>query len=324
MNILGIESSCDETGAAVVKDGSRIISNVVVTSLKIHQKYGGIIPEIASRRQLECVHSIVDQALTEAKLKLKDIDSVAVTQTPGLIGSLLVGTSFAQALSFAINKPLIRINHIEAHIYANFLSPSNPVNNSILAENSHLPAIGLVVSGGHTCLFHIKNLKKFRLIGNTRDDAVGETFDKVGKILGLGYPGGPVIDRLAQKGANPNLTFTCAQIPDSLDFSFSGIKTAVLYYYRDHKNAKDFSINSVAKAFQDSVIAILVKKCISACQKFKTKTLFIGGGVAANSGLRNKLNNEARPLGIKVYFPPIPLCLDNAAMIAGLGYHKAQ
>ena len=321
MNILGIETSCDETAAAVVKNGRNVLSNIVVSSLKEHARYGGIIPEIASRRQLEFITAVCEQSLSVAKLKLKDIDVIAVTNQPGLIGSLLVGISFARAMSFSMNKPLISVNHIKAHAYANFLEFSDI---KAKGKPAKLPAVALVVSGGHTNLYHIKSFTQFRLLGQTLDDAAGEAFDKVAKILELGYPGGPVIDAIAKKGAHRTLHFKCAPLPDSYNFSFSGIKTAVLYHHRDHKDDADFSVNGVAHAFQESIVTNLTQKCITACQKLKTKTLLIGGGVAANSKLRQQLNCEAASHGINVYFPPLSVCTDNAAMIAGLGFHLVK
>ncbi len=318
MNVLGIETSCDETAASVVKDGKYVLSNVVVSSLKDHQKYGGIIPEIASRLQLEYIHAIVDRALKEANVKLQNIDAVAVTQEPGLIGSLLVGVSFARSLSFALRKPLIPVDHIKAHLYANFLKLKK--NSSKAASKDSLPAVGLVVSGGHTSLYLVKDFKHFKLLGHTLDDAAGEAFDKVAKILGLSYPGGPVIDRLAKEGKKTELNFSCAELPGTLNFSFSGIKTAILYYQRDKQKNGKFSVAEVAYAFQKSVVKILVKKCLLACEKLKTKTLLIGGGVAANSCLRSHLDQMAQKYGLDVYCPPLPFCMDNAAMIAGLGY----
>ena len=318
MFILGIETSCDETAAAVIKDGRIILSNIVASSLAEHQKYGGIIPEIASRRQIELIHTVVKTALKEANLSLNDIDAIAVTQSPGLIGSLLVGISYAKALSFATHKPLIPIDHIKAHLYANFLS--SPGNDQPQAPIPKLPAVGLVVSGGHSSLYYIKDFQKFNLLGKTRDDAAGEAFDKVARILNLGYPGGPVIDRLAQKGKNDSVRFTCADLPNTADFSFSGVKTAVLYYARKHQNEKGFSVEKVAYSFQNSVVQVLVKKCIATCLKKKVKTLLVGGGVAANSALRNSLLEEAAKHKINVFYPPIKLCIDNAAMIAGLAF----
>lgn len=311
MNILGIETSCDETAAAVVKNGRTVLSNIVVSSLKDHAAYGGIIPELASRRQLEFIQTIVAQSLREARLPLKQIDAVAVTVSPGLIGSLLVGIAFARALSFALKKPLIEVDHIQAHLYANFLS----------SRSVRLPAVGLVVSGGHTSLYQISDVWHFKLLGQTLDDAVGEAYDKVARILGLGFPGGPAIDRLAQQGRKSHLRFTCAPLPDTLNFSFSGIKTAVLYYQKKHRNDKHFSLPHIAYAFQESIVSLLAAKCLSACQKLKAKILLMGGGVAANSALRHHLTAAAKKAGIQVFFPPRVLCTDNAAMIAGLGYH---
>ncbi|MFT5388319.1 MAG: N6-L-threonylcarbamoyladenine synthase [Lysobacterales bacterium] len=316
MHILGIETSCDETAAAVVCDGSKILSNTIVSSLKEHSKFGGIIPEIASRRQLQYINAVVDTSLKEAKIKLSAIDAIAVTAFPGLHGSLLVGTSFAKALSYALNKPLILVDHIKAHIYANLLF--KPTEKKIEAT---LPAIGLVVSGGHTSLYLVKSYQDFKLLGQTRDDAAGEAFDKVAKILNLGYPGGPVIDKLASKESDPGFKFKCAPMKDSHDFSFSGIKTAVLYHHRDNQENKDYNVNQVAYAFQRSVVDNLIKKSIEACLKFKTKTLLIGGGVAANSEFRRTLENEALKHNIQYSFPSMSLCTDNAAMIAGLGFH---
>ena len=324
MNILGIETSCDETAASVVKDGRDILSNVVATSLKEHQKYGGIIPEIASRRQIESIHTVVQDALKDASMSLDDIDAIAVTQSPGLIGSLLVGISYARALSFAASKPLIEIDHIKAHLYANFLSFADEAQKKLQPKiqeaKIRLPAIGLVVSGGHSSLYHIKNFRQVRLLGKTRDDAAGEAFDKVARILNLGYPGGPVIDRLAKKGQNHSIRFPAAQLPGTYDFSFSGVKTAVLYYARQHQKEKGFSVEKVAYSFQNSVVTILVEKCIAVCLKKKVKTLLVGGGVAANSRLRNLLLEETGRHGIDVFYPPMNLCVDNAAMIAGLAY----
>lgn len=312
MNILGIESSCDETAASVVKDGVHVLSNVVASSLKEHAVYGGIIPEIASRRQIESIHGVVNEALLQAKLKLKRIDAVAVTAKPGLIGSLLVGISFAKALAYAAEKPLIEIDHIQAHWYANFLRCKE--DKDILPE---LPAVGLVVSGGHTSLFDIKDFTKVKLLGSTRDDAAGEAFDKVARLLKLGYPGGPLIDRLAKMGKNNHIRFPKANLEGSYDFSFSGLKTAVLYYTQRNKQA---NVNEIAYSFQQSIVEVLTDKAIKACIHKKAKSLLVGGGVAANSALRESLLLKGKEKGIRVCFPPMAFCLDNAAMVAGLGY----
>jgi N6-L-threonylcarbamoyladenine synthase len=318
MKILGIETSCDETAASVVSDGVMVHSNVIATSLGDHQRFGGIIPEIASRRQIEFIQWVVGEALSQAKMTLNGIDAIAVTRAPGLIGSLLVGICFARALSRAANKPLIEIDHIKAHLYANYLQLPKA---ECACAQERLPAVGLVVSGGHSSLFHIKDFKSFKLLGATRDDAAGEAFDKVARILDLGYPGGPVIDRLASEGVNEEIKFPQAAMKGSYDFSFSGTKTAVLYYTQKNKNKPGYSVPKVAYAFQESVVAVLAEKSLKACRKLKVKTLLIGGGVAANSALRRRLKAQAVLEGIDVFFPPMILCLDNAAMIAGLAYH---
>jgi N6-L-threonylcarbamoyladenine synthase len=320
MKILGIETSCDETSAAVVCDGVDVLSNVVVSSLKEHVKYGGIIPEIASRRQIECINPVVSQALSEAKTGLDDIDAIAVTTSPGLIGSLLVGISFARALSSALKKTLIEVDHIKAHLYANFLDSESRKNKTAFVPPS-LPAVGLVVSGGHTALYDIPDLRHFKLLGQTRDDAAGEAFDKVARLLDLGYPGGPVIDRLSKGGKSSRVRFPRAQLNNNYDFSFSGLKTAVLYHHRDNSQAKQYSIPEVVFSFQESVVSSLIEKSLAACMAKGVKTLLVGGGVAANSRLREELAQACQKEKIKVHFPPMKLCLDNAAMIAGFAYH---
>ncbi|PIW63810.1 MAG: tRNA (adenosine(37)-N6)-threonylcarbamoyltransferase complex transferase subunit TsaD [Candidatus Omnitrophica bacterium CG12_big_fil_rev_8_21_14_0_65_50_5] len=320
MKILGIETTCDETSAAVVENGRRVLSNVVVSSLKEHSKYGGVIPEIASRRQLECIQPVVEEALADAGMTLKNIGAVAVANHPGLIGSLLVGTSFASALSASIRKPLIEVNHVHAHLYANFLlMPDGDGSKEIPA----LPAVGLIVSGGHTSLYLIKDFKNPRLIGQTVDDAAGEAYDKVARILDLGYPGGPVIDELASQIPDTDLVFSCAPMKDSLNFSFSGIKTAALYHTQKHGKA-DRQKPQIAHAFQKSVVTVLVDKALEACRRHKAGTLLIGGGVAANSLLRAKLKETAETQGVRFHCPPPVLCLDNGAMIAGLAYRLKQ
>ncbi|MBF0478130.1 MAG: tRNA (adenosine(37)-N6)-threonylcarbamoyltransferase complex transferase subunit TsaD [Candidatus Omnitrophica bacterium] len=316
MYILGIETSCDETGCSIVEDGRIIHSNVIASSLKDHAKYGGVIPEIASRRQLEFINIVVQESLSQAGLRWTDIDAFSVTSHPGLIGSLLVGISFAQGLSLALNKPLILIDHIKAHLYANFLTFKGQKQ-----EIPDLPCIGLVVSGGHSNIYQIKDFKNFKLLGQSRDDAVGEAFDKVAKILELGYPGGPLIDKLAKQSKGQRIPLKCAAFPDSFDFSFSGIKTAVLYYLKAHSHDPDFNKADLAFSFQESIIEVITRKTIDACLKTKNKAIVIGGGVAANSCLRHHLTEEAKTRGIKVFFPPMILCTDNAAMVAGLAYY---
>lgn len=318
MNILGIETSCDETGAAIVKNGRTILSNVIASSLAHHKAFGGVIPEIASRKQLEFIHSVVDQALVKAGLTFKGIHAIAVTGSPGLLGSLLVGTSFANALGFALKKKVISVEHTKAHLYAGFLKDQDACGHKM----PRLPAVGLIVSGGHSSLYYIKDFTNLRLLGHTRDDAAGEAFDKVARILGLGYPGGPVIDRLAQIAEKNNrLRFSSARLGGTFDFSFSGTKTAVLYHHQKEQKNSDYCVADVAAAFQKSVISILVEKSIAACLKNNVLTLVVGGGVAANSMLRKCLQEAAEAHHINVHFPALSLCMDNAAMIAGYGYH---
>ncbi len=328
MMVLGIETSCDETSAAVVKDGRKILSNEVASSLKFHKKYGGIIPEIASRLQLETITEIAQSAIKEAQIKLKDIDLISVTCGPGLLGSLLVGISFAKSLSLSLNLPLIGVNHVHSHFYANFLGREKP----------GLPFVALVVSGGHTSLFYVRDFDAIELLGSTHDDACGEAFDKVGRILKLGYPGGPLIEKLAKAGEAKKIKFNCSGTKHALDFSFSGIKTAVLYYVHrlnqqtgkpegsglpsDRQSHKPTSrqTKDICASFQETVIDTLVKKSILACELKKTGRLLLGGGVVANNRLRDKFTQAAKDYGLKCHFPPKSICMDNAAMVAGLGY----
>jgi len=308
MIVLGIETSCDETSASVVKDGRDILSNIVTSSLEFHKKYGGVIPEIASRKHLETIGQVTDEAIRKAKINLKDLDLISVTKSPGLLGSLLVGISFAKALSFSLKIPLLEVNHLYGHLYSAFF------------ENKEIkfPFIGLVISGGHTAIFYLKDFERIRLLGQTQDDAVGEAFDKVAKILGLGFPGGPIIERLAKKGDLSKIKFRCADLK-GFNFSFSGIKTAVLYMV----NGKRLTVNekqNICASFQEAVVDVLIKKSIDACEKKKTETLVIGGGVSANLYLRERFKEASLKKNIKVYFPNSSLCLDNAAMVAGLGY----
>jgi len=322
MFVLGIETSCDETSASIVKDGSKILSNVVTSSLNMHTRYGGIVPEIAFRRQLETITEVADNAVREAKVKMRDIKLISVTCGPGLLGSLLVGISFAKAISFSLGVPLLGVNHLYSHIFASFLNGAKP----------KLPFVALVVSGGHTSLFYVEDFNKIKLLGLTQDDACGEAFDKVAKILRLGYPGGPLIEQLAKKGNAKKIGFRCSGTNNPLDFSFSGIKTAVLYYLRDMgyaclppacRQAGRYPLpltRDIAASFQEVVIDTLIKKSILACKLKKAKCLVIGGGVVANNRLREKFIRETKDKGISVYFPAKDLCMDNAAMVAGLGY----
>ncbi len=312
MYVLGIETSCDETAAAIVIDGKKIISSQVSSSLEFHSKYGGVVPEIAFRMQLETISQVTDDAIKKAGIKISDIGLISVTNQPGLLGSLLVGIAFAKSLSLAKGIPLLGVNHLFSHIYAN-----------ILADKSlRLPFVALIVSGGHTSIFYIKDFDQVVVLGQTQDDACGEAFDKVAKILGLGYPGGPLIEQLAKKGNPSKIKFNCSDTAQPLDFSFSGIKTAVLYRVKgEGPRVKDKNFKAdVAASFQDAAIDALVRKSLLACQIKKVKNLAIGGGVAANSRLREKFIKEALGRGVKCFFPPKSFCLDNAAMVAGLGY----
>ncbi|MCX5705923.1 MAG: tRNA (adenosine(37)-N6)-threonylcarbamoyltransferase complex transferase subunit TsaD [Candidatus Omnitrophica bacterium] len=307
MNVLGIETSCDETSVAVVKNGLRVLSNTVCSSLNFHSKYGGVIPEIASRMQLETITQVAQDALKVARVSLKDIRLISVTSGPGLLGSLLVGISFAKSLSLSYDIPLIGINHVHSHLYANFLNALSP----------RLPFVALVVSGGHTSLFYVKDFHEIETLGETQDDACGEAFDKVGKLLGMGYPGGPLIEKMATLGDTGKFKFQCSGTNRPLDFSFSGIKTAVLYKVQG-KKLKLKEKRDIAASFQEVVIDTLIRKAMLACKIKKTKNLVIGGGVVTNNRLRVKFLEEAT--GIKCFFPPRILCLDNAAMVAGFGY----
>jgi N6-L-threonylcarbamoyladenine synthase len=309
MYVLGIETSCDETSAAIVRDGKEVLSNTVTSSLKLHKRYGGVVPEIAFRMQLETVTQVVDCAIKESAIRKKEIKLISVTNGPGLLGSLLVGVSFAKALSFSLGLPLLGVNHVFSHIYASFLNTGGV----------KLPFIALVVSGGHTSLFFVEDFDNIRPIGATLDDACGESFDKVAKLLGLGYPGGPLIEQLAKKGDQRKIKFHCSGTKNPLDFSFSGIKTAVLYATRNRR-LKESEKRDIAASFQYSAIDTLIKKALLACKIKRVNRLVIGGGVVANSRLRESFTREAEKNRVNLYFPSKGLCVDNAAMVAGLGF----
>lgn len=314
MHILAIETSCDDTAASVLLNGRKILSNVVSSQISIHQKYGGVVPELASRKHLEAIVPVVKEALEIAKVTLKDIQAIAVTQGPGLIGSLLVGLSFAKSLAFSAGIPFVGVNHIEAHLSAIFLEKEAP----------RFPYIGLVVSGGHTALFRVNGFGNYVLLGQTRDDAAGEAFDKVAKFLGLGYPGGPIIEKLSKDG-NPNsIRFPRPNLgKESFDFSFSGLKTAVVNYIKSHHARGDLPkdlILDIVSSFQEAVIDVLVKKTIQAAKTQSVKRVVISGGVASNQYLREKMKSAATKEGMKVYIPSSELCTDNAAMVGVIGY----
>jgi len=313
---LGIETSCDETSCAILENADKTRANVISSSLHKHKVFGGVVPEIASRHSLEAIDVVYETALKEARVKPSDIDLIAVTQGPGLVGSLLVGVSFAKALSFALDKPIIGVQHLEAHLASNFILEKKPKG----------PYIGLIVSGGHTSIVHVCG-GKIEELGSTADDAIGEAYDKTAKILGLGYPGGPVMDKLAQQGNPKAHSFTKPKIDGRYNFSFSGIKTAVLHLVCGQKMEKSAKwkgqkLNDLAASFQRTVVGWIVEKTILACEDRKVKTIVVGGGVSANSRLRADLQNECKVRGFRLYIPPLSLTTDNALMIARLGYEK--
>ena len=304
--VLGIESSCDETSAAVVKNGREVLSNVINSQIKIHEKFGGVVPEIASRSHTEVINSVVKQALKEANVTIEDIDVITPTYGPGLVGALLVGVSYAKGLSFATGKPLVGVNHIEGHIAANYIT----------YKDLKPPFICLIISGGHTHLVNIKSYTEFEILGKTKDDAVGEAFDKVARVVGLGYPGGPKVDKLAKQGT-PNVVLPKTHI-DNLNFSFSGIKTAILNLY--HKNP-NINKADLCASFEKNVAEVLVKNSIQALKQTNLEKIALAGGVSANSYIRAEFS-KLEDMGIKVYYPEIKLCTDNAAMIASAGYYN--
>ena len=314
MITLGIETSCDETSIAVLKDGKKVLSNVVYSSLKEHQPYGGVVPEIASRSHLEIFLPCLEGALKKACVSLDEVDLIAVTQGPGLMGSILVGLSAAKALAFSLQKPIVGVDHVLAHAYAAFLED----------PKLRFPCLGLVVSGGHTLLLAMESPSKMRVLGRTLDDAAGEAFDKVAKILGLEYPGGPEVDRLAKGEDSKRFHFSRPLLSqDSLDFSFSGIKTAVFYEAERLKKKSPLSLRvkkAVCAGFQEAVVDTLVEKSLRALRKHKFKTVVVGGGVSANSRLREKLSSAVKKEGARVVFPSMALCQDNGAMIASYGH----
>jgi N6-L-threonylcarbamoyladenine synthase len=310
MRVLGIETSCDETAAAVVADGRRVVSSVVASQDDVHARYGGIVPELASRRHLEVIVPIVEQALAEAGTKASDLDGIAVTHGPGLVGSLLVGCSVAKALAYVHRRPLVGVNHLEGHVFATFLTDDPP----------DYPFLALVVSGGHTALYHAREPLAYTLIGQTRDDAAGEAFDKVAKLLGLGFPGGPIIERTARQGSSTAVAFPLAQMTDGgPDFSFSGIKTSVALYVKRNAPLPEPEIANVAASFQASVVKMLVRRTVRGALDLGLKRVVLTGGVAANGVLRAALAAETTAHGIRLHVPPPRLCTDNAAMIAAAG-----
>ena len=321
INILGIETSCDETAAAVVADGKVIKSSVVASQIKLHEKYGGVVPEIASRAHIENIYPVISQTLEQSGMELKDIDAIAIANQPGLTVALIVGLTAAKTLALALDKPLIAINHIHAHLQAAMLEE----------EQIDLPAVALVVSGGHTSLYNCESALDLRRLGSTIDDAAGEAFDKVATILHLPYPGGPSIEKAAKNGNPKTVNFPRSMLgKESLDFSFSGLKTAVLYHCQgqDMKapskvaSMSEQEIADIAASFQAAVVDVLVKKCKRASDKINAKTVLLGGGVAANSAFRETLNQMCEKEGLKLLVAPKKYCTDNAVMVASLAYHK--
>ena len=305
--ILGIESSCDETSVAVIKNGREILSNIIDTQIPIHEKYGGVVPEIASRNHIEAISRVTKKALEEANVTFNDIDAITPTYGPGLVGALLVGVSYAKALSFAINKPLVGVNHIQGHIAANYLT----------YKELKPPFLCLLVSGGNTQIVYVRDYTEFEVLGKTRDDAIGEAFDKVARVVGLDYPGGPKVDKLAKTGT-PNIKLPKTHFENSLDFSFSGIKTAVINI---NHNTKDINKADLCASFEKTVTEVLIENIRKAIEQTGMKSLAIAGGVSANSYIRSeilKLQND----DLKVYMPDLKLCTDNAAMIGSAGYYN--
>ncbi len=309
---LAIETSCDETSAAVTA-GREVLSNIISSQIDLHKKYGGVVPEIASRHHVENISPVIQQALDEAGITFNEIDIVGTTYGPGLVGALLVGLSTAKGIAFALDKPLVGVHHIEGHIAANYLT------NDWLEP----PFVCLVVSGGHTELIYVKSYLGFEVLGKTRDDAAGEAFDKIARAIGLGYPGGPLIDKMAKYGNKNAYVFPRVRFQDSLDFSFSGLKTAVLNYMNRLKMAgEEFNIADLAASFQSAVVDILMENSIKAVEQLKVDKLAIAGGVAANSYLRQQLEAGTNKLGIRLSYPPPILCTDNAAMIGCAAYYN--
>ena len=324
MLVLGIDTSCDDTSASIVENDTKIISNIISNQTDIHKKYGGIVPELASRRHIEMIWPVVDEALKTAGVKFDELSGVAVCHGPGLIGSLLVGCSFAKALCYSKKIPLVAVNHLEGHIFSSFLEEPRP----------SFPCIALIASGGHTCLYRAENFGKYKELGRTRDDAAGEAYDKVSKLLGLGYPGGPIIEKYAREGNPKAIDFPRAYLPESFDFSFSGLKTAVLNFVKRNelsvmsKGASPVThhplLNDIAASFQKSIVDVLVRKTEWAIKKEHIKRVILSGGVAANSELRKRMKEMGDEKEAEIFMPSVSLCTDNAAMIAAAGYHHLK
>lgn len=311
IKILGIETSCDETSIAVVENGRKVISNIISSQIEIHKKFGGVVPEIASRNHIEAIDSILEQSLSEANLNINEIDAIAVTNSPGLVGALLVGVSFAKSLAYSINKPLIGINHIKAHIFANFI-------NSDLKP----PFIGVIISGGHTHILNVQDYNKISVLGKTRDDAAGEVYDKIARAIGLEYPGGPKIDNLAKNGNENAIKFPKANI-EKFDFSFSGLKSSVLNFINQSNMKNEFlNLEDLCASFQKNIVETIVEKTISVAKVENINKIAIAGGVASNSYLRKKFTEKCLKENFYLSIPESIFCTDNAAMIASCGYYE--
>ena len=307
--VLGIESSCDETSVAIVKNGREILSNVIDTQIPIHEKYGGVVPEIASRNHIEAITRVTKKALEEAGIEFKDVDVIAPTFGPGLVGALLVGLSYGKAISFALNKPLVGVNHIEGHIATNYIT----------YKELEPPFLCVLISGGNTQIINVKNYTEFEVLGKTRDDAIGEAFDKVARVVGLGYPGGPKVDKLAKEG-EPNIKLPKTHFENSLDFSFSGIKTAVINV---NHNTPDINKADLCASFEKAVTEMLIDNVSKAIEQTGSTKVAIAGGVSANQFIRSAfLNLSNKYDGLEVFMPDMKLCTDNAAMIASAGYYN--
>ncbi|RDY25295.1 tRNA (adenosine(37)-N6)-threonylcarbamoyltransferase complex transferase subunit TsaD [Romboutsia weinsteinii] len=310
---LAIESSCDETAASVLRNGREILSNVISTQIELHKKFGGVVPEVASRKHLENIDAVVQEALDEANMQFSDIDHIAATYGPGMVGALLVGLSHAKALAYTLDIPLVGVNHIEGHVSANYI------------EHKDLkpPFITLIVSGGHTHLVEVKDYGEYEILGKTRDDASGEAFDKIARAMGLGYPGGPIIDKLAKEGNKHAIEFPRAYIDEGYDFSFSGLKSAVLNYLNAKKmKNEEIVVEDVAASFQEAVVEVLSTKALKAAKEKGYSTIALAGGVASNSALREKITEMSKSEGIEIKYPSLILCTDNAAMIGCAGYYN--
>lgn len=312
--VLAIETSCDETSVAIVKDGREVLANVISSQIDIHKKFGGVVPEVASRKHIENINAIIQEALDKARITFDDIDVVATTYGPGLVGALLVGLSSAKAIAFGKNIPLVGVNHIEGHIYANFIED----------KSLEPPFMSLIVSGGHTHLVYVEDYGQYEILGRTRDDAAGEAFDKVARSLELGYPGGPIIDNLAKKGNKEAIDFPRSYLEEgSFDFSFSGLKSAVLNYLNNSKQKSlNIVVEDVAASFQEAVVEVLVEKSIKAAKLKNSKIIALAGGVASNSRLRDLMKKRCDEENIELKYPSKILCTDNGAMIGSVGYYN--